>query len=138
MSSRVQELQLLNPHATTTEALCPRAHAPQQEKIPKGEDHVPQRRVASLPVTRENPTQQQRLSIAKIKQNKTGDQDSRALKLQLAVEQLLTGHWNSPKKDTPCPKTKEKPRQDTPSTRRQTEEARKSHSRQNENHITES
>ena len=90
------------PHATTTEALCPRAHAPQQEKIPKGEDHVPQRRVASLPVTRENPTQQQRLSIAKIKLNKTGDQDSRALKLQLAVEQLLTGHWNAPKKDTPC------------------------------------
>ena len=29
----------------------------------------------------------------------------KAPKLQLAVEQSLTrGHWNSPKKDTPCPK----------------------------------
>ena len=31
----------------------------------------------------------------------------RVPKLQLAVEQSLTGgHWNAPKKDTPCPKTK--------------------------------
>ena len=30
---------------------------------------------------------------------------AKAPKLQLAIEQSLTGgHWNSPKKDTPCPK----------------------------------
>ena len=31
---------------------------------------------------------------------------ARALKLQLAIEQHSTGHWNPPKKDNPCPKTK--------------------------------
>ena len=33
----------------------------------------------------------------------------RASKSKLAVEQPSTeGHWNLPKKDTPCPKTKKK------------------------------
>ena len=32
LHSRVHELQLLSPHATTTEARMPRARAPQQEK----------------------------------------------------------------------------------------------------------
>ena len=38
----------------------------------------------------------------------------RAPKLQLAVEQPSRGGcWNSPKKDTPLPKTKKKPQQDS-------------------------
>ena len=38
---------------------------------------------------------------------------AREPKLQLAVEQLLTGGlWNLPKKDTPCPKTKMMPQWD--------------------------
>ena len=32
LCSRAREPQLLSPRATTTEALTPRAHAPQQEK----------------------------------------------------------------------------------------------------------
>ena len=37
----------------------------------------------------------------------------RAPKLQLAVEQpLMGGCWNTPKKDSPCPKTKKKLQQD--------------------------
>ena len=37
----------------------------------------------------------------------------RASKSKLAVEQPSTeGHWNLPKKDTPCPKTKKKLQQD--------------------------
>ena len=38
--------QLLSPHATTTEARAPRAHAPQQEKPLQWEARAPQRRVA--------------------------------------------------------------------------------------------
>ena len=39
---------------------------------------------------------------------------AKALKLQLAVEQPLTREcWNPPKKDTPHPKTKKKPQQDS-------------------------
>ena len=38
--------QLLSPHTTTTEALVPRARAPQQEKPPWWEAHAPQWRVA--------------------------------------------------------------------------------------------
>ena len=38
----------------------------------------------------------------------------RAPKLQLAIEQPSTGrHWNPPKKDTPHPRTKEKPQQNS-------------------------
>ena len=37
LCSGVQELRLLSPHATTTEPVCPRAHAPQQEKPPQQE-----------------------------------------------------------------------------------------------------
>ena len=38
----------------------------------------------------------------------------RAPKSQLAVEQPSTGgRWNLPKKDTPYPKAKEKPREDS-------------------------
>ena len=37
----------------------------------------------------------------------------RAPKLQVAVEQpLMGGCWNTPKKDSPCPKTKKKLQQD--------------------------
>ena len=37
----------------------------------------------------------------------------RAPKLQLAVEQpLMGGCWNTPKKDSPCPKTKKKLQED--------------------------
>ena len=46
LRSRAREPQLLNPHATTTEAHTPRAHAPQQEKPPQREARAPQRRVA--------------------------------------------------------------------------------------------
>ena len=38
--------QLLSPHATTTEAHMPRAHAPQKEKPLQWEAHTPQWRVA--------------------------------------------------------------------------------------------
>ena len=39
---------------------------------------------------------------------------ARAPKLQLAVEPSPTGsHWNPPKKDAPCSKTKKKPQQDS-------------------------
>ena len=38
---------------------------------------------------------------------------TRTPKLQLAVEQLLTGEcWIPPRKDTPCPRAKEKPQKD--------------------------
>ena len=38
---------------------------------------------------------------------------ARAPKLQLATEQHSTeGHWNPPKKDNPCPRTKKKLQQD--------------------------
>ena len=40
------EPQLLSPRATTTEALVPRARAPQQEKSPQWEACTPQQRVA--------------------------------------------------------------------------------------------
>ena len=43
---RACEPQLLSPHATTTEACAPRAHALQQGKPPQWEAHVPQQRVA--------------------------------------------------------------------------------------------
>ena len=43
--SRAHEPQLLSPHATTTEACAPRAHAPQQEKPPQWEAHALQQRV---------------------------------------------------------------------------------------------
>ena len=33
--SRALEPQPLSPHAATTEAVCPRVHAPQQEKPPR-------------------------------------------------------------------------------------------------------
>ena len=46
LRSRAHEPQLLSPHATTTEACVPRAHAPQQEKPPEWEAHAPQQRVA--------------------------------------------------------------------------------------------
>ena len=35
LCSRAREPQLLSPHATTTEAYAPGAHAPQQEKPPQ-------------------------------------------------------------------------------------------------------
>ena len=41
-----REPHLLSPHATTTEARAPRAHALQQEKPPQREAHAPQQRVA--------------------------------------------------------------------------------------------
>ena len=44
--SRARVPQLLSPHAATTETHTPRAHAPQQEKPPQWEAHVPQQRVA--------------------------------------------------------------------------------------------
>ena len=44
--SRAWVLQLLSPHAATTEARAPRAHALQQEKPPPQEACAPQRRVA--------------------------------------------------------------------------------------------
>ena len=40
------EPQLLSPHAATTEARTPRAHAPQQEKPLQWETRAPQQRVA--------------------------------------------------------------------------------------------
>ena len=40
LCSRAHEPQLLSPHATTTETCVPRAHAPQQEKPPQGEDRA--------------------------------------------------------------------------------------------------
>ena len=46
LRSRVCELQLLSPRATTTEARAPRARAPQQEKPPQWEARAPQPRVA--------------------------------------------------------------------------------------------
>ena len=46
LCSRAREPQLLSPHATTTEAHAPRAHALQQEKPPQREARTPQRRVA--------------------------------------------------------------------------------------------
>ena len=45
LRSRACEPQLLSPHATTTEALAPRARAPQQKKPPQWEAHALQRRV---------------------------------------------------------------------------------------------
>ena len=45
-SNKARAPQLLSPHATTTEACVPRAHAPQQEKPPQQEARAPQRRVA--------------------------------------------------------------------------------------------
>ena len=47
LHSRAREPQLLSPHATTTEARAPKAHAPQQEKPPQREARAPQRGVAS-------------------------------------------------------------------------------------------
>ena len=46
LRSRVRKPQLLSPHATTTEAHAPRAHALQQEKPLQGEARAPQQRVA--------------------------------------------------------------------------------------------
>ena len=46
LRSRAREPQLLSPRATTTEALAPRARAPQQEKPPQWEARAPQWRVA--------------------------------------------------------------------------------------------
>ena len=43
--SRAHMLQLLSPHAATTEACTPRACAPQQEKPPQWEARIPQQRV---------------------------------------------------------------------------------------------
>ena len=46
LHSRACEPQLLSLRATTTEARVPRAHAPQQEKLPQWEILAPQWRVA--------------------------------------------------------------------------------------------
>ena len=46
LCSRAREPQLLSPHAATTEAHVPRAHAPQQEKPPQWEACALQQRVA--------------------------------------------------------------------------------------------
>ena len=46
LCSRAREPQLLNLHATTTEARSPRARAPQQEEPPQREACAPQRRTA--------------------------------------------------------------------------------------------
>ena len=42
LSSRAWELQLLTPHAATTEPACPGARAPQQERPQQWEAFVPQ------------------------------------------------------------------------------------------------
>ena len=46
LRSRACKPQLLSQRATTTEALAPRARAPQQEKPLQREAHAPQQRVA--------------------------------------------------------------------------------------------
>ena len=56
LSSRAQEPQLLSLCGATTEALAPRACAPQQEKPPQWEARAPQRRVAPTHATRGKPT----------------------------------------------------------------------------------
>ena len=67
-ATKPREPQLLNPRATTTEALMPRARAPQQEKPPQWEARALQQRVApALSATREKPTQQKRANAAKNK-----------------------------------------------------------------------
>ena len=59
---------MLSPCATTTEALAPRAHDPQQQKPPQGEAHAPQLKSSPCsPQLEKAHRQQQRPSTAKNK-----------------------------------------------------------------------
>ena len=59
--------QLLSPHATTTEAHTPRAHALQQEKPPQWEARTPQQSCPRSPQLEKAHAQQQRPNAAKYK-----------------------------------------------------------------------
>ena len=54
MCSRAQELQLLSPYATTTEAYVPKTWAQQQEKALRWETHAPNEEHPPLTTTRES------------------------------------------------------------------------------------
>ena len=54
MCSRAQELQLLSPYATTSEAYVPKTWAQQQEKALQWETHAPNEEHPPLTTTRES------------------------------------------------------------------------------------
>ena len=92
--SRACVLQLLSPHAATTEACAPRAHASQQEKPPQWEACALQQGVASSRCNKDLTQPKIKKKKRKKKKSQTLTNNYKCVQYNDGEMQVLTGAYN--------------------------------------------